>query len=380
MRRFTALVISVLVSPWLLAEEGPYNATASARAETVAQACDAAFSEAEAIALAAFEADFLEQSHPTARRIELRERNDERLPADANNQVGCRVAARWAAVAVDTDDETPDTELNGRIEIIEGVYHAECSSADQGAACKRRIETQAASDLRAQLQRDDPQLLNGYRLAFDGFEGEQSFTYQDDRVSLSMDGRFFFKLDKTTFGPVTPAPSTQGDLRIERKQKESGIDNLDFTVFYTWDGNDAADAGDLALSTNRWGLGLWVDNRIGVSTFWGEERPGVANSNDYVRRDNSRYDVFGVGLGYRMFDSRDLTIENSLYYVDAEPFSTTLDNGRVYEADDYVQANINIKTNSESGPNVGWMFTWKLRPELTDYNSLSGGWYLEWQF
>ncbi|WP_108123993.1 hypothetical protein [Saccharospirillum mangrovi] len=380
MRSLFIALSAVVISPGLMAEEGPFNASATARAATVAQACDIAFEQAEAQALADFEAAFIAEQHPTAKRIELRERNDERLPADANNQVGCRVEARFAAVAVSDDDTNAHPNLDGRIETIDGVYHAECSNADQGAACKRRIETQAASDLRAQLQRDNPQLLNGYRLEFDGFEGEQSFTYQNSRVSLSMDGRFYYKLNKTGFGPTTPPPSTQGDLRIERKHKDSGFDNLDFTLFYTWDGNDAADPGDLALSTNRWGLGLWVNNRIGVSSFWGEERPGFANSNHHVRRDNSYYDVFGVGIGYRLFDSRDLNIENSLYYVDAEPFSTTLDNGRDYEAEDYVQANINIKTNADSGPNVGWMFTWKLRSDLSDYNSLSGGWYVEWQF
>ena len=125
---------------------------------------------------------------------------------------------------------------------------------------------------------------------------------------------------------------------------------------------------------------MWVDNRIGVSTFWGEERAGIANNNHYVRNDDSRYDVFGVGIGYRLFDNRDITVETSLYYVDAQPFSTTLDNGREYEARDYAQTNINIITNSASGPNVGWMFTWKLREDLSNYNSLSGGWYVEWQF
>ncbi|MFG1495216.1 hypothetical protein ABMA57_01200 [Saccharospirillum sp. HFRX-1] len=382
MRPLLIALSALVISPGLMAEEGPFNASATARAATVAEACDIAFNQAEAEALADFEAAFLAESRPQARRIELRSRTDERLPADAlNAQPGCRVDARWAAIAVASDDGAAEPEpLNGRIETIDGEYSAECSNANEAAACKRRIETQAASDLRSQLQADDPQRLNGYRLNFDGFEGDQSFTYKDDRVSLTMNGQFYFRLDQSDFGPVTPAPGTHGDLRIERKEKDDPYDNLDFTLFYTWDGNNSADPDELALSTNRWGLGLWVDNRIGVSTFWGEERAGIANNNHYVHNDSSRYDVFGVGIGYRLFDNRDITVETSLYYVDAQPFSTTLDNGREYEARDYAQTNINIKTNSASGPNVGWMFTWKLREDLSNYNSLSGGWYVEWQF
>ncbi|PTY38037.1 hypothetical protein BGP77_16410 [Saccharospirillum sp. MSK14-1] len=380
MRSLLIALSALAISPGLLAEEGPFDASASARAATVAQACDDAFKQAEAKALADFEAAFLSENRPQARRIELRERTDERLPADAlNAQPGCRVEGRWAAIAVASDDAEPEP-LNGRIETIDGEYSSECSAADEAAACKRRIETQAASDLRTLLQADDPQRLNGYRLAFDGFEGDQAFTYKGERVSVTMNGLFYFRLDQSEFGPITPAPGTQGDLRIERKEKDNGYDDLDVTVFYVWDGNNAADPNDLALSTNRWGLGLWVNNRLGVSAFWGEERPGIANDNHYVRNDDSRYGVFGIGLGYRLFDSRDMTVENSLYYVDTEPFDVTLDNGRVYETQDYIQTNINIKTNSSFGPNVGWMFTWKLRPDLSDYNALSGGWYVEWQF
>lgn len=385
MRPLLIALSALAFSPWLLAEEGPFHASATAHGATVAQACQSAFDLAEAKALADFEAAFLSENRPQARRIELRERNDERLPTDANNaQPGCRVEGLWAAVLVESDRAGVRTrlveDLNGQLETIDGEYSTECSAANEAAACKRRIETEAASDLRAQLQADDPQRLNGYHLMFDGFEGDQSFTYRDGRVNVSMVGRFYFRLNQSEFGPVSPAPGTQGDLRIERKEESSDVNNLDFTLFYSWDGNNAADPGDLALSTHRWGLGLWVNNRIGVSTFWGEERPGIANDNHRVFNDDSHYDVFGVGVGYRLFDSRNITIENSLYYVDAEPFTVILDGDRVYATNDYVQTNINIKTNTDSGPNVGWMFTWKLRPDLSDYNSLSGGWYLEWQF
>ena len=375
MRRITLALIALVASPWILAEEGPFTASATARADTQAEACQEAFLEAELSALAEFEAAFLAEDRPPARRIELQSRTDERLPADADDQAGCRVEASWAAIAL-ADDEQPD--LSGRVEIIEGSYSAECGSADQGAACKRRIETQAAKDLRARLQEQDPELLNGYRLEYDGFEGEQTFTYENSRTALTMDGSFYFRIVASDVGPASPG-GTRGDLRIERKREESPYDHLEFTLFYTWDGNNSAAPGDLALSTNRWGLGLWVDNRIGVSAFWGEERPGTANDNHYVRDDDGRYDVFGIGLGYRLFDSHDITLENTLYYVDAEPYQTTLDNGRVYEAEDYVQAGINLKTNSD-GPNVGWMLTWKLREDLNNYDSLSGGWYVEWQF
>lgn len=380
MRRFTTLIISVLVSPLLWAEDQPYRASATARAATTSAACDAAFAEAEAKALAAFEADFLSEARPSARQIELRERTDERLPADAQNaQPGCKVDASWAAIAVSSAADEP-IEQSVRIEFIDGEYNAECSSADQAAACKRRIQTEAAGDLRNQMRSEDANSLNGYRLEFDGFEGDQTFTRKNDRTELTMSGRFYFKRVKTDIGPIRPPASTRGDLQIERKEKDSDDDNLDVTIFYTWDGNNSAAPDDLALSANRWGLGLWVNNRIGVSSFWGEERAGTANDNHYVRNSGGSYDVFGIGLGYRVFDSRDMTIENTLYFVDAEPFSTTLDSGRSYQADDYVQAGINIKTNTATGPNVGWMFTWKLRPDLSDYDSLSGGWYLEWQF
>lgn len=164
------------------------------------------------------------------------------------------------------------------------------------------------------------------------------------------------------------------------------MDNLDVTLFYVWDGNDSASEDDLALSARRWGVGLWVDNRIGVSAFWGDERAGIADSRGNVHNAGDRYDIRGVGIGYRVFDNRSVTLENMLHYVDAQPYSTAnLDPGcaactpRSYEAEDYFQASINLKTNNE-GLNLGWMLTWKLRDDVTQFDSLSGGWYVELQF
>ena len=385
-----ALAVAIAASPALWAEPQAFivDTEATAIADTQAKACEQAFILAEEDARTQIDNHFPDEAE--APHIELRSRSDVRLGA-VDGGFDCRVIGSWAAIPTGTSAPMEDTPaLLGNVETIEGRYKAGCIGTDNGAACRRQIEREAAEELKDDLVRHHDLNPGDFQLEADGFEGSQSFRYEGRNLTLTMDGTFYFKVKEPTITSTRPPEptGTEGEISVKSEKKrdhDDFTDNLDFTLFYNWDGNDSAKSDELALSTNRWGVGLWVNNRFGFSAFWGDEKVGIADSRGDVHSDPERYSVQGIGIGYRVFDNRAVTLENMLHYVDAEPYSAFVDpgcsncTGRNYEAEDYYQASINLKTNTE-GLNIGWMLTWKLRDDLTSYDSLSGGWYLELQF
>jgi hypothetical protein len=389
--RATAFCFMLALTPWAWGESRPetFEINSTAFANTQAEACALAFDQAESEAQA--------QLGSSEARPELVSRVDERLGVTDDERFECQVESRWLerrplAAQEPEPDFIDDNPLRlGALETIDGRYEAQCRATNRGAACREQIEAEAARDLLNRLLEREDITTAELDLESDGFEGSQSFDYDRSDLTLTMNGTFYFIRVTPEAAPnrpqAKPEPAgTEGTLTRVEKPDPSPMDNLDVTVFYTWDGNESASSDDLALSARRWGVGLWVDNRIGVSAFWGDERAGIADSLGNVYNAGDRYDIRGVGVGYRLFDNRSVTLENMLHYVDAQPYYiANLDPGcsgckaREYEADDYFQATLNLKTNQE-GPNIGWMLTWKLRDDLTNFDSLSGGWYIELQF
>lgn len=389
--RATAFIVMLTIAPWAWSETRPepVSVITTAFADTQSSACNLAYELAEDDARAQLGAD-------DNMRLELVSRTDERLGATEDGRFECRVETFWLErQALAAEQPAPETIREdplrlGGLESIEGRYQADCRATRRGEACREQIEADAADELLNRLLQREGLTEEELALESDGFEGSQTFDYDKSDLTLTMDGTFYFirvapesRPSQSTTNPVPPR--TEGKLSRAAPREPGPMDNLDITLFYTWDGNESASRDDLALSARRWGVGLWVDNRIGVSAFWGDERAGIADSNGNVHNAGDRYDIRGVGVGYRLFDNRSVTLENMLHYVDAQPYSTYLDPGcasctpRNYEADDYFQASVNLKTNTES-INLGWMLTWKLRDDLTQFDSLSGGWYVELQF
>jgi len=397
MRPLTLALIAFTASPALVFGEDRadnkapdvVDTEATAIADTQDEACRIAFEQArdEAFDLLDHDVDTDDPTH----RVELHSREDVRL-GEVDGGFECRVLGQWTAVPTAQPVKEPeDSSLYGGIETIRGKYQADCISDDNGAACRRQIEREAAADLKDDLIRELDVRPGDIELIADGFEGSQSYRYKGRDLTLTMDGTFYYVIEEpspTSRMTRTAKPSgTEGEITVksEREKEDDFTDNLDFTVFYNWDGNDSAGDDELALSTNRWGVGLWVNNRFGFSAFWGRENAGIADSNGDVHSASDRYDVQGIGIGYRVFENRAVTLENMVHFVDAEPYSAQLTPScagctpREYSADDYYQASINLKTNTE-GLNIGWQLTWKLRDDLSKYDSLSGGWYIELQF
>lgn len=389
--RATVFVFMLAIAPWAWSETRPepVSVSTTAFATTQTGACNLAFEQAEDDARAQLGTD-------DSARLELVSRTDERLGATEEGRFECKVETFWverqALIAEQPEPETfnDDPLRLGGLESIEGRYQADCRASRRGEECREQIEADAANALLSRLLQREDLTRDDLTLESDGFEGSQTFDYDKSDLTLTMDGTFYFirVAPEARASETTPAPEpagTKGELTRAAPPEPGPMDNLDITVFYTWDGNDSASQDDLALSARRWGIGLWVDNRIGVSAFWGDERAGIADSGGNVYNAGDRYDIRGVGVGYRLFDNRSVTLENMLHYVDAQPYSTYLDpscascSPRSYEAEDYFQASVNLKTNNE-GLNLGWMLTWKLRDDVTQFDSLSGGWYVELQF
>ncbi|MEX1215188.1 hypothetical protein [Saccharospirillum sp.] len=387
--RATAFVFMLTIAPWAWSETQPepVSVTTTAVAGSQTGACNLAFGQAEDDARAQMGTD-------DTVLLELVSRTDERLGTTDDGHFECQVETLWierlplAAEQPELETINEDPLRLGALESIDGRYQAECRASRRGEACREQIEAEAADALLNRLLQREGLTNNDLALESDGFEGSQTFYYDQSDLTLTMDGTFYFiRVAPSTRTSETLEPAgTRGELSRTTPPEPGPMDNLDITLFYTWDGNDSASQDDLALSARRWGVGLWVDNRIGVSAFWGDERAGIADSRGNVQNAGDRYDIRGVGVGYRVFDNRSITLENMLHYVDAQPYSTTnLDpdcaacTPRSYEADDYFQATVNLKTNNE-GLNLGWMLTWKLRDDLTQFDSLSGGWYVELQF
>lgn len=389
--RATVFVFMLAIAPWAWSETRPepVSVSTTAFASTQTSACNLAFEQAEDDARARLGTD-------DSARLELVSRTDERLGATEEGRFECKVETFWverqALIAEQPEPEplNDDALRLGGLESIEGRYQADCRASRRGEECREQIEANAADALLSRLLQREDLTREDLALESDGFEGSQTFDYDKSDLTLTMDGTFYFirVAPEARASEATAAPEpagTKGELTRAAPPEPSPMDNLDITVFYTWDGNDSASHDDLALSARRWGIGLWVDNRIGVSAFWGDERAGIADSSGNVYNAGDRYDIRGVGVGYRLFDNRSVTLENMLHYVDAQPYSTYLDpscascSPRSYEAEDYFQASVNLKTNNE-GLNLGWMLTWKLRDDVTQFDSLSGGWYVELQF
>lgn len=391
--RAIAFFFLLATAPWAWSETRPepVSVISTAFADTQAAACRLAFEQAEDDARA-------QLGTGDTDRLELVSRTDERLGATEDERFECQVETFWlerqalAAEQPQPDSIREDPLRLGGLESIEGRYQADCRASRRGEACREQIEAEAAAALLNRLLQREGLSEDELALESDGFEGSQTFDYDKSDLTLTMNGTFYFirvapEQQATDSTPAPEPAGTQGELTRAKKPAEPGpMDNLDITLFYVWDGNDSASKDELALSARRWGVGLWVDNRIGVSAFWGDERAGIADSRGNVYNAGDRYDIRGVGVGYRLFDNRSVTLENMLHYVDAQPYSTAnLDPGcaactpRSYEAEDYFQASVNLKTNNE-GLNLGWMLTWKLRDDVTQFDSLSGGWYVELQF
>lgn len=390
--RATAFVLMLAMTPWAWSETRPepVSVNSTAFADTQSAACRLAFEQAEDDARA-------QLGTGDTDRLELVSRTDERLGTTEDERFECQVETFWLErQALTAEQPQPDSIREdplrlGGLESIEGRYQADCRASRRGEACREQIETEAGEALLNRLLQREGLSDNELALESDGFEGSQTFDYDQSDLTLTMDGTFYFirvapEQQATDSTPAPEPAGTQGELTRAKPAEPGPMDNLDVTLFYVWDGNDSASEDDLALSARRWGVGLWVDNRIGVSAFWGDERAGIADSRGNVHNAGDRYDIRGVGIGYRVFDNRSVTLENMIHYVDAQPYSTAnLDPGcaactpRSYEAEDYFQASVNLKTNNE-GLNLGWMLTWKLRDDVTQFDSLSGGWYVELQF
>ncbi|WP_394168666.1 hypothetical protein [Saccharospirillum alexandrii] len=390
--RATAFVLMLAMPPWAWSETRPepVSVISTAFADTQSAACRLAFEQAEDDARA-------QLGTGDTDRLELVSRTDERLGTTEDERFECQVETFWLErQALTAEQPQPDSIREdplrlGGLESIEGRYQADCRASRRGEACREQIETEAGEALLNRLLQREGLSDDELALESDGFEGSQTFDYDQSDLTLTMDGTFYFirvapEQQATDSTPAPEPAGTQGELTRAKPAEPGPMDNLDVTLFYVWDGNDSASEDDLALSARRWGVGLWVDNRIGVSAFWGDERAGIADSRGNVHNAGDRYDIRGVGIGYRVFDNRSVTLENMIHYVDAQPYSTAnLDPGcaactpRSYEAEDYFQASVNLKTNNE-GLNLGWMLTWKLRDDVTQFDSLSGGWYVELQF
>lgn len=390
--RATAFVLMLAMTPWAWSETRPepVSVISTAFADTQSAACRLAFEQAEDDARA-------QLGTGDTGRLELVSRTDERLGTAEDERFECQVETFWLErQALTAEQPQPDSIREdplrlGSLESIEGRYQADCRASRRGEACREQIETEAGEALLNRLIQREGLSDDELALESDGFEGSQTFDYDQSDLTLTMDGTFYFirvapEQQGTDTTPAAKPAGTQGELTRAKPAEPGPMDNLDVTLFYVWDGNDSASEDDLALSARRWGVGLWVDNRIGVSAFWGDERAGIADSRGNVHNAGDRYDIRGVGIGYRVFDNRSVTLENMIHYVDAQPYSTAnLDpdcaacTPRSYEAEDYFQASVNLKTNNE-GLNLGWMLTWKLRDDVTQFDSLSGGWYVELQF
>lgn len=360
---------------------------ASAEDALASVACEQAFVQAEDEALDQIDEHF----ESSAFKATLIGQKETRTLRD-NDQTVCIFEGTWRGSPLASASDLVGTE-----QFIEGQYKGSCLDEGYGDLCWQRVVSQARSDLFNTLEND----LVGVEtidLIYVDFEGRQRDDYREKRLEITADGRFFFdvvdvasKPPETSMeirrdyeeapNPVSPEPATV----VEKPKESDRKDAIDVTLFYTWDGNDSAEEDYLAVSSDRFGVGIWANNRIGFAAFSGEDTLGIAASNNDVKNASNKYDTFGVGLGVRLWNTRGITLENMLYYVDARPYQANIAPNcssctpRDFEADDYVQATVNLKTNS-NGVNFGWMFTWKFLESELNYDQLSSGLYLEVQF
>ncbi|TCS40325.1 hypothetical protein [Reinekea marinisedimentorum] len=373
-----------------MAQTSPFEVSSNAVSthKDAYAACNSAFIKAEDKALNEIKQHFtINNSNPHYVALLIRQ-NEQRTLTDAG-LTSCRFEGTWRA-------EISKTLKIGSEQAIDGNYISYCADERKGDVCWFDIVDQAKADLYDTL---DQQYANSpaYRLVYRDFSGSQRDSYTNGQLKMTANGTFYFDVvsarsetpAKVKIQPYAPRPKTSARKIVPYQPEKVAVKEqekpLSFTLSFTFDGNEEASADDLAISSNRFGMGIWHQNRIGAGLFIGEDTVGIANSNDNVKNDGS-YDTFGLGIGYRMFDDNRFTIENMLYYVNTEDYSTTVDpdncstcTSTSFESEDYLQATINFKTNMSPGINVGWMFTWKFLDQ-EGVDQLSSGLYLEAQF
>ncbi|MEJ2043054.1 MAG: hypothetical protein P8X74_04785 [Reinekea sp.] len=363
----------------------------SAEDTSVSAACDRAYIQAEQEAKDQID-DFFSENEDAHFSIRLLNEKETRSIRENGKSV-CVFEGTWQAQEIEQISELIDSE-----QAIEGEYQASCDHLDVDE-CWEQIVKQAKRELRNQLNEEYTNVA-AIELNYIDFEGRERERSGSSRSDVTATGTFYFRVAKYD-------PENAGNIHIYRKDRAPAVsaneppadenideenehdnndadDDFDFTLFYTWDRNDRVDHNDLGISSDRWGLGVWTQNRIGFAAFFGQDTMGIGDRDDDVKNASGTYKTMGIGLGYRIFDSRAVTIENMLYYVDAQPYSALVNpdcdscDAQPFTSENYVQATTNLKTNT-TGLNIGWMFTWKWLEREANLNRWSSGFYLELQ-
>lgn len=383
-RLLLAIPFCLSVTSIAFAQEGRFSTTVKASNEnTLADlACAAAFNQAREEALLQF--DESAAADDPQEQLELISQQQARRKS-ANSKTICEVTTTWQSIR--TDDLS---SLIGTEQFISGTYTGQCLDEARRATCWNRITDQAKRDLMAKLSENYINTVNVQAIYVD-FEGRQRDQYEDRRYSSTADGRFYFdmvaannvssiQVQRKDAKPAVKPPINRAP-EVAKVEKDTGPD-FDVSLSYTWDGNDSATFNSTAISSGRLGFGVWADNRLGFVAFSGEDTVGIGTSNTRVKNSSASYSTTGVGMGVRLWKNRDFTLENHVYYVDAQPFEADIINlcsdctDRTFRSEDYLQTTVNLKTNSK-GINIGWMLTWKWLDNTANVDKLSGGWYVE---
>jgi hypothetical protein len=377
----TALPSIFSLSVIVQAEDFSTSVKFSEEAFDANQACDQAYRSAESEALQQID-EFFNEDSDTRLSIHLIQQKETRTTGDAGKTI-CTFEGTWRAAVDDTL-----TDLIGTEQAIEGQYNASCNASAYEDHCWMHIVEQARNELLHRLE-EDYDNLSAVELRYVDFEGKERERYEKDESTVNADGIFYFKVYEarpentnsvTVYHQHKPEPESDWDDEYDKDHEEK----IDFTLSYTWDHNDRADHNDLAISSDRWGIGIWTKNTIGFSAFIGKDTLGIGDRDDDVHNASGSYQTLGIGIGHRLFDNYLFTVENILYYVDAEPYKATVSpncsdcNAMEFKSRNYLQATSNLKTNIH-GLNIGWMFTWKWLENQSDLNNWSSGFHLELQ-
>lgn len=354
-------------------------------------ACQLATDQAESEALLQAEEHFTEPFTLSLETTEQTQRSGQ------DGKTLCEFTGTWTGLSLNSASALIGQEMS-----VNGTFAERCPDDRNSDLCWSGIIEQAAEQLRAKLasRHDNVEALTFRYVEFEGWQRDR---YQDRSLEVTADGTFYFdvlaagdydatiSLERSWDRPDHPAQPTEPETSDQPsdqnppKAAQSDPDVLDMTLFYVWDGNDRAASDVLAISAERWGAGLWANNRLGFTVFKGTDQLGIGDDDENVKTTRQHYDTLGVGMGYRLWANRAITLENMLYYVDAEPFQGTVApdcdrcTPRTFRSDNYAQTTVNLKTNSK-GLNVGWMFTWKFLETESALDKLSSGFYLELQF
>ncbi len=397
MKRSTAfhcatIVVCTGILQLAYADDFQTTVQASSEHENGEEACIQAYEQAQSEAIEQIQEHF-DLGDTANIRIKLISEKETKTTRPDQKTI-CVFEGLWQGETVQAPQSLIGTE-----QYIDGQYSGSCLDTSNGDICWQRIIRQAEEDLYAQLSRTYTDMPS-FGLRYVDFEGRQRDEYRQKRLEMTADGRFYFEVtdasqntdayisitrkNSTQVPPKTRETPPPAPVKPEPKAEPSKPDLIDVTLFYTWDGNDSALHNDLAISSDRWGIGLWTNNRIGVAAFKGSDRLGIGAENGLVKNASGRYETTGVGMGYRLWKNRGITLENMLYYVDAQPYQALVApdcdscDATQFRSDNYLQATVNLKTNSQ-GINVGWMFTWKILENEANLDTLSSGFYLELQ-